>query len=153
MSTVEFSSATLNTACIWIKQPAKKNILSISRVVTFEATSKFGGMEDLRKWCKERTRWTRSKALLVGVDVMARCSLSIDFCDLYSYWCCVIVVSLTYLIIICSFSSRFCTSSSSIHCSTNASLASLEIVTLSSGGIYMKIAPIISEESWSTICS
>ena len=37
---------TLNTACRWSKKYAKKNVLSIAKVVTFEATSKFWGMED-----------------------------------------------------------------------------------------------------------
>ena len=37
--------ATLITACRWSKQFAKKNILFISKVFTFEATPKFWGME------------------------------------------------------------------------------------------------------------
>ena len=38
-------------------------------------------------------------------------------------------------------------------CSTKAIWESLEIVVLYYGGIDMEIAPIISEESWYTICS
>ena len=38
--------ATLNTACRWSKVSAKKDILSIAKVVTFEATTKLWGMED-----------------------------------------------------------------------------------------------------------
>ena len=44
--------ATLNNACRWSKKSANKNILSIAKVVTFEAMPKFWGMEDWRKWCK-----------------------------------------------------------------------------------------------------
>ena len=54
-STVAFLKADLNTACRQSKRFAKKNILSIAKVVTFEATPKLWGMEYLRKWCKERT--------------------------------------------------------------------------------------------------
>ena len=46
MYTVESLSATINTASIKNKNYAKKNILSIARVVTFEAKPKFWGMED-----------------------------------------------------------------------------------------------------------
>ena len=97
-------------------------------------------MEDQRKWCKERTPWMRSKALPVGVDDMARCYFSIDFCASSSSCCCIIVANLPSLMIICSFFSRFCTSSSSSHCSSKASWASLGIAVLSSGGIDMAIA-------------
>ena len=38
--------ANANTTCRWSKQSAKKKILSIAKVVTFEATPKFWGMED-----------------------------------------------------------------------------------------------------------
>ena len=72
--------ANLNTSCRWSERSAKKNILSIARVFTFEAIPKFWGMEYWRKWCKERTCWTISKAYPVGVDAMARCSFSINFC-------------------------------------------------------------------------
>ena len=47
--------ATLNTACRWREQSAKKNMLSISKVVTFEAAPKFWVMKDRRKSFKERT--------------------------------------------------------------------------------------------------
>ena len=70
--------AALNTACRKNKQSAKKNILSIAKVVTFEATPKFWGMEDWIKWCKERTHQTISKDFPVGVDFMDRCSFSIN---------------------------------------------------------------------------
>ena len=80
-----------NTACRWSKQSAKKNILSIAKVVTFEATPKFWGIEELRKRCKERTCWTRTKAFPVGVDVMVHCSFSIDFCASSSSCYCIIV--------------------------------------------------------------
>ena len=131
---------TLNTACRRSKQSAKKNILSVARVVTFEATPKFWGMEDWIKWCKERTRWMRIKAFPVGVDYMAWCTLSIDLCALSSSSCCTIVANLPSLMIICSFFSRFCTSSFSSHCSSKPSWESLEISVLSSGGIDMAIA-------------
>ena len=55
-SKVDFFLATLNTACRRSKKSTKKNILSIAKVVNFEATPKFWGMEDLRKRRKERTR-------------------------------------------------------------------------------------------------
>ena len=131
--------ATLNTGCRWSKRFAKKNILSIAKVVNFEATPKFWGMEDLRKWCKERTRWTRSKAFPVGIDVMFHCSFFINFCASYSSCCCIIVVKYPSLIIIWSFFSRFCTSSSSSRCSAKAIWVYLEIAVLSSGGLDMEI--------------
>ena len=131
---------TINTVCRWSKQFAKKNILSIAMVVNFEATPKFWGIEDLRKWCKERTRWTRSKALPVAIDDMAHCSFSINFCAYSSSCCCIIVAKLPSLIIICSFLSRFCTSSSSTRCSAKARRLSLEITALFSGGLDMAIA-------------
>ena len=96
-------------------------------------------MEDWIKWCKERTCWTRSKAFPVGVDVTTHCSFSINFCASSSSWCCIIVEKLPYLMVICSFFSRFCNSSSLSRCSANASWASLETV-LTSGGIDMAIA-------------
>ena len=132
-------SATLNTACRWSKLSAKKNILSVDKVVTFEATPKFWGMEEWRKCCKEMTQWMRSKAFPVGVDFMARCSLSIYLCALSSSFYCIIVVKSPSLMIICSLFSRLLTSSSSSHCSNKASWASLEIAVLSSGWIYMAI--------------
>ena len=135
-----FSSATLNTACWWSKRSAKKNILSIAKVVTFEGTPKFWGMEDWRKWCNERKRWIRIKAFPVGVNDMARCSFSINFCAYSSSCCCIIVEKLPPLIIICSFLSRFCTSSYSSRCIAKASWVSLEISRLSSGGLEMEIA-------------
>ena len=130
---------TLNTPCIWSKLSAKKKILSIDRVVAFDATPKFWDMEDWGKSCKKRTRWTRIKVFPVGVDVMARCSLSNNFCASSSSWCCIIVENFPYLIIICSFLSLFCTSSSSSCCSAKASWSSLEITVLSSVGIDMEI--------------
>ena len=36
---------TLNSTCILSKRSVKKNILSIAKVVTFEETTKFLGME------------------------------------------------------------------------------------------------------------
>ena len=55
------------------------------------------------------------------------------------------------LIIIYSFLSIFCTSSSSSRCSSKTSWSSLEIFLLSSGGLEMEIVIIIPEESWSNI--
>ena len=82
----------------------------------------------------------RSKALPVGVDEMSCCSFSIDFCASSSSCCCIIVENSLSLIIMFSFFSRFCTSSSSSHCSTKASWASLEISVLSSDGLEMEIS-------------
>ena len=84
---------------------------------------------------------------------MACYSFSIYFCALSSSLCCIILASSLSLILICYFSSRFCTSSSSSRCSTKSSWAYLEIAKLSSSGIEMEIVPIIYEESWYTICS
>ena len=82
-------------------------------------------MEDRIKRCKERTRWTRMKAFPVGVDVVARYYLSIDFCT-SSYSCYWIIVEIsTYLMIICFLSSRFFTSSSSSCFSSKVIWASL----------------------------
>ena len=125
-------SETLNTACRWSKQSAKKTILSISKVVTFEATPKFWGMEDWIKYCKERTRQTRIKSFPVVVDVMARCSLSIDLWALSSNYCWKIVAGSPPLMIICSFSSRlFLTVSfenlSSSCCNNAARIVSLSV--------------------------
>ena len=74
-----FISETLSTACRWSKPSTKKNILFISKVITFEGTPKFWGMEVWRKWCKERTRWTRSKGFPVGVHDMSQYYFSIYF--------------------------------------------------------------------------
>ena len=82
-------------------------------------------LEDWKKRCKERTRWTISKAFPVVINVMARYSFSIDFCASSSSWCCIIVASSTSLVIICSFSSILCTSSSSSRCSAKAIWASM----------------------------
>ena len=130
----------LNADCRWSKQSAKKKILSIAKVVTFEGTHKFWGMEDWIKWCKERTCWTRTKAFPVGVYYKARCYFSINFCDWSSSCCCIIVVKSPPLMIICYFFSRFCTSSFSRRCSAKASWVSLVISALSSGGLYMAVA-------------
>ena len=138
--TVVFSLATLNTACRWCKRSAKKNIPSISKVVTFEATPKFWGMEEWIKRCNKSTRWTISKSFPVKVDVMARCSFSIDFCASSSSYCCIIVAKLPSLMIIYSFFSRLCISSSSSCCNAKAIWASLEIAALSSSGLDMAIA-------------
>ena len=108
-------------------------------------------MEDWRKWRKERTLWTRSKSFLVRVDAMTRCSFYIDFCASSSSCCCTMAESLPSLVIICYFSSRFCTSSSSIRYSAKKSWSFLEIAVLSSCGLEIAITPIISEESWSNI--
>ena len=130
-------TVTLNTACRRSKQSTKKNILSIAKVVTFEATPEFWGIEYWRKWCKERTFWTKGKALPVGVDVMACCSFSTNFCA-SSYSCyCSMVENFPPLMIIYSFFSRFCTLYYSSRCRSNARWASLKISTLSSGGIEM----------------
>ena len=67
-STVALFLVTLNTTCIWSKWSATKNILSIARAVNLEATTKLWGIEYWRKRCKERTRWTISKAFPVVVD-------------------------------------------------------------------------------------
>ena len=117
--------ATINTDCRWSKWSAKKNVLSIAKVVNFEATTNFWGMEDWRKRCKERTRWTRSKDLPVGVDVLARYYFSINFWASSSSCCCIIVASSPSLMIICSLSSRFCTSSYPSRCRAKAIWASL----------------------------
>ena len=106
MSTVAFILATINTVCRWSKQSAKKNVLSIDRVGNFEATPKFLGMEDWTKLCKERTFQMGSKSFPVGVDFMACCYFSIDLWYLSCSCCCIIVASLTSLMIICSLSSR-----------------------------------------------
>ena len=143
MSTVSFL-ATLNTACRCSKQSVKKNILSVAKVVTFEATPKFWGMEYWRKWCKKRTRWMRSKASPVNVDDMARCYFYINFYASSSSCCCIIVENSTSLMIMFSFFSRFCISYSSSHCSTKAIWASLDISVLSSGGLEMEMAAYIS---------
>ena len=116
---------TLNTACIWSKRSTKRNVLSIAKVVTFEATAKFWGMGDWRKRRTERTHWTRSKAFPVGVDVLDGYSFSTDFCASSSSCCYIIVESLPSLMITCFFSSRFCTSYYSSRCSAKASWASL----------------------------
>ena len=116
---------TLNTACRRSKKSVNKNILSIAKVVNFEATAKFWGMEDWRKRCKERTHWTRSNAFPVDVDAVAQYSFSVDFCALSSSCCCIIVASSPSLIIICSVASRLCTPSSASCCSSKASWASL----------------------------
>ena len=88
-------------------------------------TAKLWDMEDWRKSCKERTRWTISKALPVGIDVLARYYFSVNLCASYSSCCCIILASSTSLIIICSFSYILCASSFSSHCSAKASRASL----------------------------
>ena len=136
--------ATLNTACIWSKKSAKKNIVPVARAVTFE-DFKFWGMEEWRKLCKESTHWMRSKDFPVGVDDMARCYFSVDFCASSSSCCCIIVASSPSLMIIFSLSSRFCTLSHSIHCLSKANWESRDISMLSSGGIYMAIA---ANNSW-----
>ena len=117
--------ATLNTTCRWSKRSAKKNILSIAKVVTFEVTPKFWGIEDWRKRCKERKLWMRGKSSPVGVDVVARYYFSIYFCASSSSCCCIIVASSPSIMIICSFSSILYTSSSSSRCSAKASWESL----------------------------
>ena len=99
----------------------------------------------LKKWCKERTRGMRSKYFSFGVDFMARCSFPIDFCASSSSCCCIIVAKLPSLIIMFSFFSRFCTSSSSSNYSAKATWASLEIALLSSNGLEMAI---VSYHSW-----
>ena len=53
MPKVAFVLATLNTACRWSKQSVKKKILSIARVVTFEATPKLWGMEAQRNGARK----------------------------------------------------------------------------------------------------
>ena len=106
--------------------------LSIAKVFTFEATPKFWGMEDWRKWCKERTLWMRSKSLPGSFDVMARCYFSINICASSSSCCCIIII--------CSFFSRFCTLSYSCHCSAKLVWAYMGIAALSSIGIDMEIS-------------
>ena len=96
-------------------------------------------MEDWRKSCKERKWRTRTKAFPVSIYDMACCSLSINFCAYSASCCCIIVETFPSLIIICSFLSRFCTSSSSSRCSAKASWVSLEISALSSDGLDMAI--------------
>ena len=86
-------------------------ILSIAKVVTFQATPKFWGMENWIKRRKERTRWTTSKDFPVGVDVMACYSISIGFCALSSCWSGIIVTTSPYHMIICYFAYRLFTSS------------------------------------------
>ena len=110
--------ATLNDACRWSKLSAKETILSIAKVVTFEETPKFWGIEDWRKCWRERTRWTWNKALPVCVDVMACCSFFIDFYALSSSSCCIKLSRSTSLMIIFSSSSIFYTPSYSSCCST-----------------------------------
>ena len=120
---------TINTACRRSKRSTKKNILSVANVVTFERTSKFLGTEYQRKWCKERTRWMRSKAFPVRVDDMARCSFSINLCAPSFSCCCTIVTNSPSLMIMFSFVPRFCTSSSLSHCSSKVSWSSLEMIS------------------------
>ena len=86
--------------CRWSKRSAKKNILSVAKVVTFEAKPKLWGMEDWSKWCKENTHWMRRKAFPVGIDDMACCSFSINFCASSSSCCCIIMANLPSLMII-----------------------------------------------------
>ena len=117
--------ATINTACIWSKLSAKKNILSIAKVVNFLGDTQVLEYGILKKSSKERTRWMRSKAFPVVVYVVARYSFSIDFCASSSSCYCIIVESSSSIMIICSFASRFFTSFSSSRCSTKASWASL----------------------------
>ena len=81
----------------------------------------------------------RRKSLTVGIDVMARCYLSIDFCASSSSCCCIMVANSPSLMIIYSFFSRFCISSSSSLCSAKVRWACLEISALSSGGLEMAI--------------
>ena len=128
--------ATINTACRWSKLYAKKNLLFISKVVTFEAIPKFWGTVERIKWCKKSTRWTRSRSLPIGFDVMDRCYFSISS----SSCCCIIVENLTLLMIICSFLSISCTYSYLSCCSAKASWAYLDITALSSGVIDIAIA-------------
>ena len=135
-----FFPVTLNTTCRRSKRSAKKNMLSVANVVTVEATPKFWGLQDWRKWCKERTRWMINKAFPVGVDFMSRCSLFIYFCTVSSSCCCIIVTHSPPLVIMIFLFSRFCTSSSSSHCSNKASREYLEIAVLNSGGIDMAIS-------------
>ena len=99
--------------------------MSIAKVVTFEATPKFWGMEYWRKRRKERTHWSRSKSFPVGVDVVARYYLSINLCASSSSFCCIILERSPSLMIICYFASRFCTSSTSSSCSTKVCWASM----------------------------
>ena len=82
-------------------------------------------MEDWIKWCKERTLWTRIKALPAGVDFMLRYYFSINFCASSSSCCCIIVASSPSLMIVCSLSSRLCTSYSSSFCIIKVSWAYL----------------------------
>ena len=82
-------------------------------------------MEDWRKRYKERTIWTRSKSIPFGVDVLARFFFSVNFWASSSSCCYIMMEILPSLMIICSFFSIFCTSSSSIRCSPKASWASL----------------------------
>ena len=137
--------ATLNTACRWSKWSAKKKILSVAKIVTFEATPKFWGMEDRRKNFKKRTIWMRIKALPVGVYDMARCSFSINLCASSSSCCCIIVANSPSHMIMFSLFSRFYTSSSSSFCISKAIWSSLEISMLSSGWLEMAIS---SYNSW-----
>ena len=97
-------------------------------------------MEDWRKWCKGRTRWTRTKSFPVCVDDKVSCYFSINFCAYSSSCCCIIVAKFPSLIIICSFLSRFCTFSSSCRCSAKAIWVSLDIVVLDYGDLDMAIS-------------
>ena len=148
-----FFSATLNTACRWSKRFAKKNILSIAKVVTFEVTPKFWGMEDLRKFCKERILWKRRKSFPAVVDEIARCSFSIDFCAYSSSFCCIIV-------------GNFHTSLSSVPSSPYSAPRPLQVAAAPRRAEYLwrypccrlvgyrwQFLPIIPEEIWSKICS
>ena len=78
------------------------------------------GYGTLKKRFKERTRWMKSKSFPVSVDVVARYSFSVGFCIFSSSCCFVIVASSPSLMIISSFSFRFCTSYSSSRCSAKA---------------------------------
>ena len=144
---------TINTACRWSKRSAKRNILSIARVITSEATPKFWGMEDWRKWCKERKCWTRIEDFTVGVDVVDRCYFSINFCASHPSCCCIIVAIYPSLLIIFDFSSILCTLSSSSHWIAKARWASLgEVIYHFSEHICCDLFSTVSFKNMSSLC-
>ena len=102
------------------------------------------GYGQLKKMVQWKEHIITTKYFPVGVHDMARCSFSIDFYAYSSSCCCIIVAKLPSLIIICSFLSRFCNSSSSSRCSAKVSWVSTEIAALSSGRLEMEIDPYYS---------
>ena len=143
---------TLNTACIWSKWSAKKTYYTLTMLLLLMRRPSSGvwnteenGTRKVQ--CKERTCWTRSKAFPVGVDVVSCCSFSINFYASSSSLCFIIVAVLPSLMIICYFSSRFCTSFSSSRCSAKAIWESLGDMIYHFFGTYL-LRYIFDRQFW-----